>query len=129
MYKWIVLLVSCLLCQQYAFAQINVSGKIIDSATGEPLSYATVSVAIAKDRKVVNGATTDSAGVFTITGVSDGSYMLTFEPIGYAKKVMNSVQVEKSKTAYNLGAISLQKSENTLQGVVLSLPIICLLNI
>ena len=120
MQKWIVLLFACLLCGQYAFSQASMSGKIIDSVSRNPVPYATVTIATIKENKVVNGATTDSAGIFTITGISDGSYTLTFESIGYAKKLMNSVHIEKGKTSYNLGNIALHKSENTLQGVVVT---------
>ncbi len=120
MQKWIVLLFACLLYQQYAFTQANISGKITDSLTKDALPYATVSVSAGKENKVVNGATTDSVGVFTITGVSNGNYTLTFESIGYTKKVMNGLRVDKGRAAYNLGVITLHKSENTLQGVVVT---------
>jgi len=61
------------------FAQLKVTGKVTDSKTGEPISYATVAV---KGASSV-GTQTDDNGNYTIT-MPQGSTTLVFIFIGYA---------------------------------------------
>ncbi|SMO38569.1 SusC/RagA family TonB-linked outer membrane protein [Solitalea koreensis] len=65
-----------------ALAQVNVSGKVTDAGSGEPLSGVTVIV-----KGTTKGATTDGKGQYTISGVASGSQLL-FSLIGYTSQTV-----------------------------------------
>jgi ferric enterobactin receptor len=98
----------------------TIAGSIIDSISKKPVEYATISLTDAATNKVVNGSTTDSLGYFKITGVNAGSYIISFESIGYTKKVLNRFHVSESHIPQSVGIIVLQKSNNTLKDVVVT---------
>ncbi|MCR4583935.1 MAG: TonB-dependent receptor [Prevotella sp.] len=62
-------------------AQGSVKGKVIDRQTNEALQF--VNIRVTQDEKLVKGAITDVDGAFNITGLSDGSYVLTVSYVGY----------------------------------------------
>ncbi len=67
-----------LLLPVLAAAQFSVSGKIVNSQTGEPLPGATISIMNTPTRVV-----TDSAGHYRIDNLKAGSYSLKASYIGY----------------------------------------------
>ena len=64
----------------------KISGKVLDAATGQPISYASISLAQSSDNKEVNGTTTDDKGTFQITGIADGNYKLLIYFVSYQTK-------------------------------------------
>jgi outer membrane receptor protein involved in Fe transport len=122
MQKIIVLLTINFIFLSIAHAQSHnsIAGSIIDSISKKPVEYATITLTDAATNKVVNGSTTDSLGYFKITGVDAGSYIISFESIGYTKKILNSFHVSESHIPQNAGTIVLQKSSNTLKDVVVT---------
>jgi len=64
----------------------NVSGKIIDSKTGEGLEYANISITNAKWNKVIEGTISGQNGKFSMTGVLIGEYILKINYLGYKAK-------------------------------------------
>ena len=64
----------------------SVSGKIVDSKTGQGLEYANISLINAKWNKVIEGTISGRNGKFSMTGILTGDYMLKINYIGYEKK-------------------------------------------
>lgn len=64
-------------------AQTQLSGKIQDLNTGQPIDYATIAVFEAASNKVLDGATADSAGNFSIRGLPTSTYKVTVSYLGY----------------------------------------------
>src|SRR6201993_3706790 len=64
-------------------AKGKISGRIIDSASAQPIDYATISLLIQENDKVVNGTTTDEKGVFKLTNVAADTYKMLIYFIGY----------------------------------------------
>ncbi len=98
----------------------TIAGSIVDSISKKPVEYATITLTDAATNKVVNGSTTDSLGYFKITGVNAGTYIISFESIGYTKKVLNRFHVSESHIPQSVGIVILQKSNNTLKDVVVT---------
>lgn len=98
----------------------TVTGSITDSISKKPVEYATITLTDAATNKVVNGSTTDSLGYFKITSVNAGSYIISFESIGYTKKVLSRFHVSESHIPQSVGIVILQKSNNTLKDVVVT---------
>ena len=64
----------------------SISGKIVDSKTGEGLEYANISLTNAKWNKVIEGTISSNNGKFLMTGILTGDYILKINYIGYEKK-------------------------------------------
>ena len=103
--------------QKGIVAEGKIKGRIIDSISGQPVEYATVSLFTQKDNKVVNGTTTDLKGVFTIDNVSEGTYKLNIDFMGYKKKVKNFVVVSKQHAIIIMGDIKLSQAQYSLNEV------------
>ncbi|MCU0326291.1 MAG: TonB-dependent receptor, partial [Spirosomaceae bacterium] len=119
LYKKSYLLVGffTLLCS-YLFAQskASVRGKIIDSQTSSPLSYASVRIFKTADNKLVMGNITDEAGSFTIeTGFGDFYVLIEF--IGYKNFKSEPFTVSREQSIKDLGILKVESSSQTLNEV------------
>ena len=93
--------------------QFNVFGKIIDSESGEPLEYATVTILKVEENSVVTGGITDKDGVFNIP-ISKGDYNILIEYISFKNYTINNLSVNENK---DLGLISLIMDVEALDAV------------
>ncbi len=98
----------------------KITGRIIDTVSGQPIEYATISLLTQADNKVVNGATADDKGIFTITEVADGTYTILIYFIGYKTGTQNNIVVSKLNPTPVLGDIKLTGSKTTLKEVTVT---------
>ncbi|WP_423148348.1 TonB-dependent receptor domain-containing protein [Rubrolithibacter danxiaensis] len=98
----------------------TISGTVIDSVSGKPLDYATVTLFRENGKAPLNGGLTDEKGEFKISNVSTGNYKLTITFIGYPTKTITGVTTTLSKPDHNLGSIVLSPGANTLNAVVVT---------
>ena len=73
----------------------QISGKIADKATKQPLPDAVVAILGTK-----MGTTTDGEGHFTLTGVPEDIYKIQVSFIGYDSFLKTDVRVVRGKTTY-----------------------------
>jgi ferric enterobactin receptor len=88
----------------------TITGRILDSVTGGPIPYAVVVLHNAGDNKVVNGATTNDKGLFTIDNIDNGSYKAVIDFIGYRKSTRNSLVISDKNKSISLGDVMLIES-------------------
>jgi outer membrane receptor for ferrienterochelin and colicin len=72
----------------------QVTGRVVDAATGRPVAAARVAV-----QGVQRAANAGVDGRYTITGVPAGTHALSVTALGYASKTVTGVQVGQSGTA------------------------------
>ena len=73
-----------LACCSNAYSQsANLSGKIIDSLTGQPVEYATVSLVERETQKTVTGTISSADGSFSLSLIKAGSYNILIEAIDF----------------------------------------------
>ncbi len=103
----------------FSFDEIKgkITGKVVDSATHLPVSYATISIFKVNNPSPVNGVVSDDNGAFTLTNVSEGSYRIVVNFIGYRKKSINNIAISKTSAEVSLGTIFLSPSTNQLKTV------------
>jgi TonB-dependent receptor len=91
------------LISNFALGQRNgrIAGKIIDASNGEPLSFANVALT-----GTSIGTISDDEGLFTLSGVPVGDYVLVMRYVGY-----NTREVEVSVTAGETSDIGIQELE------------------
>lgn len=82
---------------------IKISGKVIDSDSGQPLEYATFVLQNANSPDKVTGGITDTSGIFEIEA-SPGTYNISVEFISYKTY---SLQGQTYNSNTNLGSITL----------------------
>ncbi len=106
--------------KQEARLNTGITGKVTDSATGQPLNYATITLYSAGGKKPVNGSTTNAAGVFSVDDVTNGNYKVVVEYLGYRPFIFNDISVNKQNAPVELRTISLVKNETVLQEVTIT---------
>lgn len=116
--KRILTIVSALvLLTVSSFAQ-NITGVVKD-ADGKMLANASVSLLNAKDSSVVKLALTNTSGEYHFININKGYYFTRANFVGYAYSTSPVFEVA-GNIDINLAAISLAKSNNTLQDVVVT---------
>ncbi len=61
----------------------TISGRVIDSASGQPVPFSTVSVLRAADSTLVGGGLVDENGRYTLERLAPGNYLLKVNFLGY----------------------------------------------
>ncbi len=97
----------------------RISGTVIDSLSGKPLDYATVSIFRSGGKVPLNGVLTDSKGVFKLD-IKPGNYKLAISYIGYPTKVIDPVLTTGSKPDKNIGNILVSPGAKALKEVVVT---------
>lgn len=94
-----------------------IKGKIIDSATNQPVPFATVAIFSMRDSSLVTGTMTTEDGVFIIEKMNFGRYYLTADFIGYFKNTIDEIKVTPKQTVHDCGVIKLKQSDKDIEGV------------
>ena len=64
------------------FAKGNITGKIVNKSTGEPMDFVTIQLLDANGKPLAIGTSTDLDGNFVLPNVTDGKYILKVSNIG-----------------------------------------------
>jgi outer membrane receptor protein involved in Fe transport len=96
----------------------KIIGKVIDSASGGPIDYATVSLFLHGSKKAVNGTTTDAAGAFELKDISAGDYTIVVEFIGYKAYTISVAITQGGKV--DLRTVALAKRTSQLKDVTVA---------
>ncbi len=117
----------CLLIPLLAAAQHNaenapgkITGRVVDSLSGAPVEYASISLQVQGDTKVVNGATTDDKGQFELNNIAEGTYKVLVYFIGYKTGAINKVVIGKSAPVVALGNVRVVNQQTTLKEVTVT---------
>ncbi len=108
----------CILCMASfdALANGDITGKVLNKETGEPMDFANVLLFNAQTGKPLpSGTSTHEHGRFILKGVSDGKYLVTISNIG---SVPQEREANISGGNINLGDIRLADDAKLLQEVV-----------
>ena len=94
----------------------NVSGKIVDSKTGEILEYANISLTNTKWDKIIEGTISDAKGRFSMNKIRTGSYKISVSYLGYEMQSLN-FELTKKKPDIKLNDILLISNNEMLSEV------------
>ncbi|MEM6318981.1 MAG: TonB-dependent receptor [Bacteroidota bacterium] len=95
----------------------KITGIILEEEGSAGVEFSTVSLFLGD--KLVDGTITDERGKFVLNELIDGNYTLEISFLGYEKKVVNDVIVEKERNV-NLGEITLSEGAATLEEVTVT---------
>ena len=96
----------------------QITGRIVDSNSRQPIQYATISVYAASAARPVGGMMTGSKGEFSVSVPRTGEFSVTVECIGYAKTKLGPFPADGKRTT--LGDILLSKAAANLQSVTVT---------
>jgi len=98
-------------------AKGQVTGKVTDAVTKLPIDYATVSIFKDGNPSPFNGVVSDPKGNFTIGNLPAGDYRIAVDFIGYQKKSIDHVIINKTNLDVSLGTISITPVQSQLKTV------------
>ena len=111
----------CLVLPTWAQApagKYTLSGRVIDSATKQPVEYAAVSVFRTGQTDVAGGIMTDGKGKFSIPDLPPGTYKLKIDFIGYRAKSIPDISILKADL--DLGAVPISDNSHTMKEVTIT---------
>lgn len=79
----------------------EVKGRVTDSKTKEPLTFANIIIYKAGEKIVAKGGTTDMNGFFSIDGLTQGNYVLEVKYMGYVTKFEDFTVDDNKKIEIN----------------------------
>ena len=100
-----------------ALAQGLVKGKVMDKQTDEALQF--VNVRVSQGGQLVKGAITDVNGSFNITGLANGSYVLTVSYVGY-KDITRNFSITNDKRQAHFNALYIAEDAKALKEVTVT---------
>ena len=134
-----IILLSLILCLSLAFSQRwqgrssmgnqnpanapkigEVYGTVVDSVSGIPIPYASVSIVNTRSNTILTGGITDDDGAFHVKEIALGRHKIVVQYIGYEKKELgpyNFLPFGKNQTEYNLDKISMNQTTLQMEGV------------
>ena len=95
----------------------SIQGQVVDSATGNPLEYATISIFSKRDSSIVTGDITNSEGKFAIE-TRPGRFFAKIEFIGYEEKTIAGIRINRESKLADLGTIELGMNAEVMDEVV-----------
>lgn len=103
-----ITLLLLLLVSPVALAQFeaSVSGRVVDAASGEPISFASLTASYRRDGSVVTGVLADEDGHFLIAGLPEGSFTVSASSTAH-RTAEAELEIGGLNTIYDLGSIAL----------------------
>lgn len=98
-------------------SSFNVSGTVVDKATGEAVIGGSIKLLALPDSSFVEGTTTGATGEFNLKNVKKGTYALKVSYVGYATKSIDVDLTTQKKKAVNIGYITMAADAIELKGV------------
>ena len=97
--------------------KVEIVGTLIEEASSQPISYATIALYKTNTKAIITGTTTDDKGKFSInTSVSNFYIEISF--MGFKTKTLTNFTITNSKI--DLGIIKLSEDSETLEEVVVN---------
>lgn len=115
--KYFFISIGILLLTNLAFAQVVLSGTVIDGEFNEPLAFANIIVRVEGSSETLSGAITDFEGNYSFVIESNGMYEVEFSYIGYQTILISGVRIEGDDL--QLDAV-LNPAANALEEVVVT---------
>jgi outer membrane cobalamin receptor len=103
--------------EQFKMNGGSIEGTVFDQSTKHTIEYANVVLLSIKDSSLINGTITNSDGIFTLTEVPFGKFLLEVRFIGYKTEKFD-IQITPEKKSLNLGEIYIHPNALELNDVV-----------
>jgi outer membrane receptor protein involved in Fe transport len=95
----------------------SIKGTVVDEGTRRPLGLVNVILKRLPDSTLVTGAATDTNGIFLLSKIPRGTYVLQLALIGYESKQLPAFAVDSAAPERDMGTISLHETPVSLEAV------------
>lgn len=95
----------------------EVKGVVVDQSNGLPMEFVNVALYKVQDSVLLTGTITEKNGKFSINGVKPGNYFLEVNFIGFHKKRITGIEINRDSPVANLNTIQLNPANQELEGV------------
>lgn len=95
----------------------KITGKVQDANDNTSLPYATVVLYSKSDSIIISGTVADYEGNFTLDKIPDGEYYIEVNFLGYYKKVLHDIVIEKGTKTLNIGNVGIEKDAENIEEV------------
>lgn len=95
-----------------------IMGHVYDSYADQPLEFATVALLNASDESLADGIITDINGLFRLTDIEPGEYILEVRFMGYNDKRVEQIVLSADQRSLDLGKILVDPMDEMLDEVV-----------
>jgi outer membrane cobalamin receptor len=94
-----------------------IKGEIMDSSTNTPLQFANIILYHSKDTSFAVGTASGTTGEFILHNVTEGTYLLKVNLLGYTNKFVSGIKIMKNQAIFDAGTIILSKAALEIKGV------------
>lgn len=94
------------------------TGLVYDSYTNQPLEFATVALLKATDESLTDGSITDINGLFRLTDIEPGEYILEVRFMGYHDTRKENIILTEDQRSLDVGKILVDPMDEMLEEVV-----------
>lgn len=93
----------------------KIMGSIADNSQNEKIEYANIMLFNSTDSTLITGTITNANGEFVMEKVPYGKYYIIADFIGYNKKMIKDIELDKKHKTINLETITLEQAVEILQ--------------
>lgn len=120
MYRFVIVFCFCFSAfLAYAQKEYRIQGKLVDSLSSEPLSFATLRLESSTKPANYKGLIADEKGVFEWNGILEDSYILRVEYVGFTTKYL-TIKHNNANAILDLGTIRLSAQTQLLETVTVT---------
>jgi iron complex outermembrane recepter protein len=98
----------------------KVKGTILDNKTKQPVAFATIALYKQKDSTLATGVVASDKGIFELSELAYGRYVMKVNFIGYKQLIIDTVSIRPRNPEINFGNIVLYSSSEQLNEVEVS---------
>ncbi|MCF7885754.1 MAG: TonB-dependent receptor [Candidatus Marinimicrobia bacterium] len=115
-FKFIAIVILCLIFTSPLIGQSSISGIVVDSLNKQPLQYSNIVLYEQDNWKQVDGTVTDSTGRFLLTEIPNGVYNLKVDYMGFETDTIK-INIGKNDQQVQMGRIALKRITLSGEGV------------
>ncbi|MET0638155.1 MAG: outer membrane beta-barrel protein [Chitinophagaceae bacterium] len=120
MIRFLLALTGTLLIHSSIYSQTSLKGTMVDNGTRQGIPSVTISLLSGTDSTIVKKQVTDTTGVFMMTGIKEGKYILGAAASGYLAW-FKTISIEAlQEELVDLGRVMLEPDARLLDGVTVS---------
>jgi outer membrane receptor protein involved in Fe transport len=98
----------------------NLTGKIYDSNSSEPLKFANIVIFSSTDSSQISGTVANDSGQFELKSLPLGNYYVKASFIGYESRIVDNIKLDDPGKTLDIGEISLIPDVYDFNDVVIS---------
>jgi outer membrane receptor protein involved in Fe transport len=108
----------------FSFAQNErrggeISGRVIEAETKQPIEYANIVVFRSSDSTQVTGGISNTEGIFELSSIPPGSYYVNIQFIGFEREIRENISIKRNNLRADLGTIELSAGAISLDNVLI----------